>query len=365
MKLFISYRRAAWSFTYWLAEELGKLIDAEIFVDFSGIDETNFETGLLRNLRESDAVLLIVDEHTFADRIHKDSDWVRREIREALSHNKPIVLALHNGLVPPADLPDDIQDVRIAQGIEFYPRYFKAGVHELAAFFDRATPINLRQPVAAVTPQPAVPESTVKSDKALFDEATALAESGQYEQAIQILEDVKARGYSPRFTSLDEVLAGVQRQRDTEQRRWEAGIAYDEIASLARIDIERAQKAWLRFRPNYPEFTDDPAKLGEKLASVSPRIEVVTPLDAGGLGQEIAPPAFKSLRANQKKRFRWIGVGLVSQAILTMVVIELVRTSNGPVYAGTPAAQFGLISLAVGLFGGGFFLLIGFFGDAD
>ena len=59
-KLFISYRRDSWSFTYWLAEELAKLLDAEIFVDYAGIDEANFETSLLRNLRESDAVLLVV-----------------------------------------------------------------------------------------------------------------------------------------------------------------------------------------------------------------------------------------------------------------------------------------------------------------
>src|SRR5258707_10174086 len=109
MKLFVSYRRAAWSFTYWLVEELNKLLTAEIFVDYSGVDETNFEKSLLRNLRQCDAVLLIVEEHTFApDRIHSDADWVRREIREALTHNKPIVMACHNGLFPPATLPDDI-----------------------------------------------------------------------------------------------------------------------------------------------------------------------------------------------------------------------------------------------------------------
>src|SRR5512141_2755625 len=100
-RVFVSYRRVNWSFTYWLAEELGKLLDAEIFVDYSGIDETDFERSLLRNLRESDAVILVVDEQTFEARIHNDKDWVRREIREALQANKPIALALVNGLIPP------------------------------------------------------------------------------------------------------------------------------------------------------------------------------------------------------------------------------------------------------------------------
>ena len=85
-KLFVSYRRVNWSFTYWLAIELGGLLDADIFVDYSGVDETDFEKSLLRNLRESDAVLLIVTEQTFdSARIQHDKDWVRREIREALT----------------------------------------------------------------------------------------------------------------------------------------------------------------------------------------------------------------------------------------------------------------------------------------
>src|SRR5687768_6300307 len=125
-KIFVSYRRASWSFTYWLIEELGKLLDAQMFVDYDGIDEANFETSIVRNLQESDVVLLIVSEQTFSpERIHHDHDWVRREIREALILGKPMIMACHNGLMPPADLPDDIQGVRKAQGIEFYPRYFK------------------------------------------------------------------------------------------------------------------------------------------------------------------------------------------------------------------------------------------------
>jgi hypothetical protein len=57
-KLFICYRRKSWPFTQRLADELGKRINAKIFVDIWCIKETDFETALLRNLRESDAVLV-------------------------------------------------------------------------------------------------------------------------------------------------------------------------------------------------------------------------------------------------------------------------------------------------------------------
>src|SRR5690349_21478922 len=93
MKLFISYRRKTWPFTQRLAEDLGELIDGEVFVDYSGIDETDFESSILRNLRESDAVLVVVSEDTFSSvRIHREDDWVRREIAYAIQLNKPIIL---------------------------------------------------------------------------------------------------------------------------------------------------------------------------------------------------------------------------------------------------------------------------------
>src|SRR5258708_2503678 len=124
-KLFISYRRKSWAFTEKLADDLRVQLDAEIFVDYTGMDETDFESSILRNLRESDAVLVIVTDLTFAaDRIHRDNDWVRRKIREALTLKKPLVLACVDGVFPPDDLPDDIQAVRNKQGIRFFAEFF-------------------------------------------------------------------------------------------------------------------------------------------------------------------------------------------------------------------------------------------------
>jgi hypothetical protein len=302
MKLFISYRRAAWSFTGWLAEELGKLLAAEIFVDYSSIDNANFETSLLTNLHESDAVLLIVTEQTFAsDRIHNDEDWVHREIREAIALEKPIVLACQNGLMPPADLPNDIQEVRKAQGIEFYQRYFKMGVNELAALIDRATPIKLAQPVSIAPAMPTT-KTADRTDRALFNQATTLAEAGQYDEAITRLEQLKQRGYKPRVGNLDDWWADVTGARDAEQRRWEAGETYDEIAALARVNVERAKKAWARFQTDYPDYTDDPAQLNLKLGNaqlfpIAKKLDLTNIQPISGTAKklsslEILPPPF-------------------------------------------------------------------------
>jgi len=44
LKLFVSYRRTIWPFAERLVEDLGRHIDADIFIDISGVDEANFET---------------------------------------------------------------------------------------------------------------------------------------------------------------------------------------------------------------------------------------------------------------------------------------------------------------------------------
>ncbi|HRF97096.1 MAG TPA: TIR domain-containing protein, partial [Aggregatilineales bacterium] len=87
MKLFISYRRKTVHFAQRLVEKLGLYIQDDIFVDIDGVDDANFEKSILSHLRNSQAVLLIISEFTFADRIHNDADWVRKEIREALTRN--------------------------------------------------------------------------------------------------------------------------------------------------------------------------------------------------------------------------------------------------------------------------------------
>ncbi|MBN1428316.1 MAG: SUMF1/EgtB/PvdO family nonheme iron enzyme [Anaerolineae bacterium] len=137
MNIFISYRRKTWPFTHRLAEKLRARLGAKVFVDTDSIDDDDFDTSILKHLRGSDIFVLVVSEYTFdPERIHRESDWVRREIREALSLDLPIVLAMIDGYAPPPldQLPADIQQITTKQGIEFYPVYFDAGIEKLATF---------------------------------------------------------------------------------------------------------------------------------------------------------------------------------------------------------------------------------------
>lgn len=141
LKLFVSYRRKSWPFTNLLAADLGQRVNAEIFVDISGVDKTNFERSILRHLDESDAVLLVVSEHTFSERIQQSEDWVRREVARALEGRKAIVMVLGEGLAPlaPEWLPERIREVTRMQGIPFYPEYWEVAVERLADFLTKVT----------------------------------------------------------------------------------------------------------------------------------------------------------------------------------------------------------------------------------
>lgn len=155
MKVFISYRRRDWPFTQRLRESLGKLIDAEIFLDEEGIDDDDFERSILGSIRQADAVLLIVTERTFdPQRIKNEGDWVRREVALALSLDKSVIPVTVDAipLPKPEDLPPDLRAISEKQTIPFYSTYFDAAVDKLATFMTRATPIRRRTAPPAATP---------------------------------------------------------------------------------------------------------------------------------------------------------------------------------------------------------------------
>jgi TIR domain/Squalene-hopene cyclase N-terminal domain len=150
-KLFISYRREQGHFVDRLAEALEKRISGTAFVDLTGINEPDFEDVLFREIRACDVFILIVSPETFdPKRINNETDMLRREIACALNPNpndkgstsKPIVLVLVEGFTPPEAslLPEDIRKITTKQGIEFYRRFFDAGVEYLARFCQRLVP---------------------------------------------------------------------------------------------------------------------------------------------------------------------------------------------------------------------------------
>lgn len=269
-KIFISYRRKSSAFTLLLANKLSESLDAEIFVDFESIDQADFETSILSHLRSSDVFLLMVTEHTFAERIHRADDWVRQEIRIALENKIPIVLVSENGLYPPHDLPDDIRGVRGKQGIEFYPAYFDAAVARLVKFLGKAAnvPPKTRASASHALPVPiekiervaVQSQKQVTSDNArqVLLEAIQAYEASDYAQALFLFEALQNINYRARMVNITQIVNDIRQEHEREERGRLAEIEYDEIALFAGSNLTRthALDAFAEWVKKYPEWVE-------------------------------------------------------------------------------------------------------------
>ena len=282
LNVFVSYRRKSWAFTHRMAGDLKQQLDADIFVDVSGVDQADFETSILSHLRASDLVLLVVSEYTFSERIHNADDWVRREIALALTMRKPIVLIAVEGLFPPdaVTLPADIRGVTRMQGIRFFPDYWESAIKQLAEFVPKAasTPVPEYKPtseppqaVPAAAPQPAQPTADPASD---LQRAIDLINDERFAEALPILEKLDAEKYRPRVVTPMLEQVRQEQQAAAERVRYHAACQdnYDEIALLARTirTVEQARKEWAQFTNDYPDWQ---AVLGSDTESLAGKLK--------------------------------------------------------------------------------------------
>ena len=289
LNLFISYRRKAWPFTQSLARDLAQAINADIFVDIDSIDEANFEQSILRHLRAADALLLVISEDTFSDRIHNKDDWVRRELEIALLLDKPIILISIDDKLPPAtdELPSSLGELPKMQAIFFYPRYWQAAIDELAAFLVTVTtakPTIRRSTMTALgAPAPASVSPSASADEVeqsevapgaaptpseIFFEAQRELEAANFDKAIFLLEKLSQTGFSPRFVNIADKLAEARALYERALELTETREEYRWIADLAdhKYTLSDARRAWRIFQEDNPFFREDDADLTSRLA---------------------------------------------------------------------------------------------------
>jgi formylglycine-generating enzyme required for sulfatase activity len=267
MKLFISYRRKTWAFTHLLYQQLGAVIQDDIFMDLEGVDQADFEKSILGHLHTSHVVLLVVTELTFADRIHNDADWVRREIREALQRNIPIVLISVENQLPPHGLPDDIKDVARSQAVMFYPDYFSPAIDRLADFLVKMRVATRRQ--IASQSQSSAPDAKPISGRNTMGEALDLLEAGELDKGIFLLEELLKGGYKSNNFDLASILNQARSQRDILTRERTAQYDYDEIVELVKRKFteQAGLEAFQKWCKAYPDFIEklDVAKLQARI----------------------------------------------------------------------------------------------------
>lgn len=144
MKLFISYRRSD------TREFAGRLADAlrqerqidDIFFDVEDIEAgVDFKTRIQSFLKRSGVCLVLIGRDWRGEsgrkdsaRIFEDSDFVRLEVREALTSNVKVIPVLVDGasMPNPVDLPEDLQALTGLNAVAVRHESFKRDANFLA-----------------------------------------------------------------------------------------------------------------------------------------------------------------------------------------------------------------------------------------
>src|SRR5262249_23554645 len=203
--------------------------------------------------------------------------------------DKPIVMARVDGILPPppGDLPEDIRRVTRMQGVAFYAEFFEAAVQQLVKFLLKIVPSTVAETVHAAPPEPASSAKTQEAEAVeepaafsptsteTFSEAVRLFEAGDYEKAVFLFMQLRDAGYKTksRILTIEAYLEDAKTQHALVVRQREANLEYQEIALAAqsknRQILRRAKSAWTMFRRKYPDYTDDPEALGERLENIT------------------------------------------------------------------------------------------------
>ena len=112
-----------------------------VFLDIESLNSGSFNEKLLAVIEECTDVVVVCSKNSL-DRCVNDGDWVRMEIAHALKHGKNIVPVLLRGFEWPDILPDDIDAMRMQNGINAGSNeYFDAAIDRLANKFLSGSPI--------------------------------------------------------------------------------------------------------------------------------------------------------------------------------------------------------------------------------
>lgn len=142
-KVFVSYRRAdAREAAVRIADELvDEFDDASVFFDTETIEPgKSFPSEIMTNIGNSTHVLVVIgpdwlvkNAETGIARIEEPEDWVRREIRTALTSQATVIPVLVNNAQMPgtSELPLDLRSLCEQNAVELRPDRFKGSLAEL------------------------------------------------------------------------------------------------------------------------------------------------------------------------------------------------------------------------------------------
>jgi|GEM_PF-753612 len=115
---FISYRRVGGGGVAARVHDYLKLKGYNPFYDITGMGAGRFDEQLRTHLIAALNFVVILSKGAL-DRCAEEGDWVHAEILTALQHNLNIVVLKEEGFQYPADLPADLEPLKMMQAVEY------------------------------------------------------------------------------------------------------------------------------------------------------------------------------------------------------------------------------------------------------
>ena len=146
--IFISYRRDGGETMAFLLHDRLTAKGFRVFLDVESLNAGKFNEKLLDIIEDCDDFIVILSENSL-DRCVNDGDWVRNEISHAFKTKKNIVPFMLRGFNWPENLPGDIADLTMQNGINAISNeYFDAAIERLIHKFLKSAPTTLTKKVA-------------------------------------------------------------------------------------------------------------------------------------------------------------------------------------------------------------------------
>lgn len=139
-QIFISYRRDGGVMAAKLLCETLKNRGYTVFFDYESLRSGPFDVRLFSEIEGCNDFLLVLPAGGL-DRCTSEEDWVRKEIRHALLHEKNVIPVLLDGFEFPAPirLPVDIRAITTCNGVSLRMDYFEAVIDKIESYLDPKT----------------------------------------------------------------------------------------------------------------------------------------------------------------------------------------------------------------------------------
>lgn len=123
MDVFISYRREGALDIAGRLYERFKSLRYTVFYDIESLNAGKFNEQIYKKIERCRNFVLVLPPNSL-DRCKDPEDWVRIEISTAIKHSKHIVLVLLPDFKFPAELPEEIEQIKNYQGVQYVPTMF-------------------------------------------------------------------------------------------------------------------------------------------------------------------------------------------------------------------------------------------------